>query len=220
MRLPLRLEKALSLVDNFLKGADIACDHAYLSRKLLVTKKAQYMIATDIAEGPLLAAKRTLLPFGNRAEIRKGYGLQPLLANEVDVIFICGLGAETMVEILADGIKRFENTEFILQVNGDPSPLREFLLEYPIAKEAIVLDRDRYYQIINVKKGYPLGKERWLTLGPGLRLGSLVQEPVAQEYMKKRLQDIKKAIKNLQPDDLRGAALREEASFYERQLFS
>lgn len=99
MRLPLRLEKALSLTDDFAKGADIACDHAYLSRQLLATKQAQYMIATDIAEGPLLAAKRTLSPFVNRAEIRKGYGLQPLLDNEVNVIFICGLGAETMVEI-------------------------------------------------------------------------------------------------------------------------
>ncbi|HHY18888.1 MAG TPA: SAM-dependent methyltransferase, partial [Firmicutes bacterium] len=126
MGLPARLEKLQLVAGRFDVGADVACDHAYLSRSLLKTNQANYMIATDVAKKPLIVAKKTLRYFPDRSEVRLGYGLRPLKDNEADVIFISGLGAETIVEILEDGIDRFDKADFLLQVNGDPTELRRF----------------------------------------------------------------------------------------------
>lgn len=208
MRLPKRLKKAVSIIGNINIGADIACDHAYLSQYLLKTNQAKYMIATDLAEAPLLTARKNLANYRDRSDIRLGYGLDPLQDNEADTIFICGLGAKTMVQILAKGMTRFVQTTFVLQVNGDPSPLRQFLLDQPIAKEEIVTERNRYYQIIVVKEGYQLGKEKWSEAT--LRIGTLYQTALGKEYLNKRLDDINKALYYIDTEDEQSEKLKIE----------
>ncbi len=223
MGLPARLEKLQLVAGRFDVGADVACDHAYLSRSLLKTNQANYMIATDVAKKPLIVAKKTLRYFPDRSEVRLGYGLRPLKDNEADVIFISGLGAETIVEILEDGIDRFDKADFLLQVNGDPTELRRFLLDKPIYKEEMVKERDRYYQIVAIKKGYPEGKELWSIKDKRyqnavFRLGTLSATDLGHEYMRKRLRDIDKALIQLRKDDPRGDELRIEAAYYRKKL--
>ncbi len=208
MRLPKRLKKAASLIGNINSGADIACDHAYLSQYLLKTNQAKYMIATDLAEAPLLIARKNLANYRDRSDIRLGYGLDPIQDNEVDTIFVCGLGAKTIVQILAEGMSRFANTTFVLQVNGDPSPLRQFLLDQPIVKEEMVYERNRYYQIIVVKEGYQLGKEKWSEAT--LRIGTLYETILGREYLNKRLADINKALNYIDTEDEQSEKLRKE----------
>lgn len=220
MGLPKRLIKVASMVDKVNCGADIACDHAYLSRYLLKINKADYMIASDVNEGPLGIAKKTLATYSNCSETRLGYGLSTINDNEVDVVFICGLGAETIVEILKQDWHRFKNVKFVLQVNGDPSPLRCFLVDKPIKQEDIIKDRGHYYQIIVVKEGYPLGRQIWKNLRVGLRIGTLYKKTLGLEYIIRRLNDIEKALRGLQNDDLRGDLLRQEQRYYNNLLLN
>lgn len=219
--IPERLKKAAQLAGRIHIGADIACDHAYLSYYLLDTNLADYMIAADIKANPLANAKRTLSRFIDRSDLRLGFGLQPLTNGEADAIFICGLGAETIVEILQDGMSRFKNTIFILQVNGDPSPLRQYLMDKPVAREEIVKEHHHYYQILVSKEGYPCGEQMWgKNAETILRIGQLYQTELGQEYLKKRINDVEKALKNLELHDPRGRNLREELRCYSQLLKS
>lgn len=212
---PERLIRLAKLAGPIKTGADIACDHAYLSYYLLKHNQANFMIATDIRANPLENAKRTLKPFRDRSELRLGFGLQPLTPGEVDTIFISGLGAETIVEILQEGMERFLNATFVLQVNGNPSPLRAFLMSKSIFTEDIVKENRHYYQIIVVKEGYKKGEQIWQGGVPILRIGSLYRSELGREYLSKRLGDIEEALSGLLPDDPRGKDLRAERSLFQ-----
>ena len=216
--IPERLKRLAELVGRIGTGADVGCDHAYLSHYLLKNDLAQYMIATDINMNPLKYARRTLRPFQSRSQIRQGYGLRPIDPGEVDAIFIGGLGAETIVEILEDGMERFPGTTFALQVNGDPSPLREFLLSKPIYREDIIKENRHYYQIIIVKEGYRHGEQIWNGTGPILQIGTLYKTEVGKNYLKKCLADIEEALRGIGPADVRGQHLREKHNFFTQLL--
>ena len=103
--LPLKLDERLKTCCSFLRGralADIGTDHAYLPAVLAATGKVPHAIASDIAEGPLRAAEKTLLEYGveKLIELRKCDGLSGFLPGEAEDFVIAGMGGELIARIL------------------------------------------------------------------------------------------------------------------------
>mgnify|MGYP003295625263 CR=1 FL=1 len=81
--------------------ADVDCDHGYLGIHLLTTGVAKRMIASDINDGPLQAARRNARKFG--VQDKMSFHLCPGVRDvprDFDVMVCAGMGGDTMVSIL------------------------------------------------------------------------------------------------------------------------
>ena len=66
--------------------ADIGTDHAYVAVKLINDKRANKVIASDIRQGPVDSAKRTVRKYNmeDKIDVRLGAGLSTISENEAD----------------------------------------------------------------------------------------------------------------------------------------
>lgn len=69
MNLSQRLNAVIDLVSSAYCGADVGCDHGYISIELINRNIAEQMIAMDIRKGPLLRAKEHVLQYGMENKI-------------------------------------------------------------------------------------------------------------------------------------------------------
>ena len=79
---------------------DVGCDHAQLAVYLLEEGIAADVIASDIGEGPLQAAARTIAAHGLNGKIRTmlSDGLQNIPPEGLTDIIIAGIGAAERTE--------------------------------------------------------------------------------------------------------------------------
>ena len=94
MRLSRRLETILSMVPPGLSTADIGTDHGLVAAELISRGICPRVIATDLREGPLSAARALVKERGlqEKIDLRLGDGLAPLEPGEVQVILMAGMG--------------------------------------------------------------------------------------------------------------------------------
>lgn len=80
-----RLAMCAELVSGYGIACDVGTDHAYLATELLKSGKCKRVIASDVAEGPLNAAKRTLIQTGfiDSAELILSDGLLNVSSGEL-----------------------------------------------------------------------------------------------------------------------------------------
>ena len=99
-----RLEAAADLIRAPLH-ADIGSDHAALPLSLLRCGRAGRVVMVEKTAGPLEVARQAarLAGLGDRAELRLGDGLAPMLPHELESVSLTGLGARTMLGILERG---------------------------------------------------------------------------------------------------------------------
>ena len=99
-----RLQAAAELI-RAERHADIGSDHATLPIWLLRSGRAGRVTLVEKTAGPLEVAQRAVTQAGltNRAELRLGDGLEPLLAHELESVSLTGMGARTMLGILERG---------------------------------------------------------------------------------------------------------------------
>ena len=99
-----RLEAVAALVPPCRTLADVGTDHAYLPVLLLQEGKIEQAIAGDVVPGPCEAARHTVRQFHleNRITVRQGSGLTVLAPGEAETAVMAGMGAETMLQILAE----------------------------------------------------------------------------------------------------------------------
>lgn len=132
---------------------DVGTDHAKLPVYLLDKKTITGSVASDIHKGPLDKAKIFVEACGYSDEIKLvlADGLSGITLDAPCDIAICGMGGETMVNILsaADGVKD-GNVRLLLQPMTDFSLLRSYLSKngFAIIDEDIVFSDDREYQCI------------------------------------------------------------------------
>lgn len=102
--LDVRLEAAADLIRAPLH-IDIGSDHAALPLALLRCGRAGRVVIVEKTAGPLEVARQAvrLSGLGDRAELRLGDGLIPLLPGELESVSLTGLGARTMLGILERG---------------------------------------------------------------------------------------------------------------------
>ena len=125
-----RIAAMINFVPLNAKVADVGADHGYLSIELAKSKRASYVIATDLNPAPLDAAKKNIAAadLENVIETRLGDGLQVLNVGEVDTVCIGGIGGALICKILEDAPQIFQSVEnFILQPMNAADKLKNFL---------------------------------------------------------------------------------------------
>ncbi|HEY8418914.1 MAG TPA: class I SAM-dependent methyltransferase [Clostridia bacterium] len=171
MRLSKRLQSIADCVNYYDTIADIGCDHGKLSVYLISKGRCSKVLATDISP-------KSLEKTQNLAQSKKvsdkiitlcGDGLEPLInyGQKIDLAIIAGLGGYEIIKI----IERDKNfiDRYILSPQQNVSILRKKLNEfgYKIINDFIVLDKSKFYDIIEVEKGYQELNELELEWGIG-----------------------------------------------------
>lgn len=138
--------------------ADIGSDHAYLPVYLVQNGIASAVVAGEIKDGHLTAARATVYKVSllDKISVRKGDGFAVLLPGEVEVAVIAGMGGDTIISILeaspeiTSGLKRL-----ILQPMVGARVVRGWLIEHGwfIAAEQLVKEDGHLYEIIVAERG-------------------------------------------------------------------
>ena len=151
-----RLNKIAELVSGTGIAADVGTDHAYLAAELINSGKCSKVIASDVKEGPLEAARNTVEKYGiqDKVELVLSDGLEKVDLNGVTDVVIAGMGGETITAIIGQCDAEMDNIRFILQPMTKVELLRKNLyeLKFEITEEYAVDDKDKIYVIIVAEK--------------------------------------------------------------------
>jgi tRNA (adenine22-N1)-methyltransferase len=150
----MRLERVAVQVPAGARLADIGSDHGYLPVALMRRGTLVSAVAGEVALTPFHAAQNTVRASAleHLVTVRLADGLAAIEpADAITVISICGMGGETIRDILDAGKSRLNGQErLILQPNGGEQPLRRWLMEnsYRILHEEVLRENSFYYEII------------------------------------------------------------------------
>ena len=155
MKLSKRLQTVASFVPDNSKIIDVGCDHALLDIYLMENLKNIQILATDINENPLKIAKTNLekYNFQDKITLKQMNGIENI-PNTIDTIIIAGMGGILITDILKPGkLKNIKN--IILAPNNEFQTVRRHLkkINFQIAKEELIIDSEKPYLILLLKKG-------------------------------------------------------------------
>jgi tRNA (adenine22-N1)-methyltransferase len=150
----MRLERVAAQVPAGARLADIGSDHGYLPVALLRRGVITAAVAGERALTPFNAAVRTVRDNGleQQVTVRLADGLAAIEPGDgITAISLCGMGGETIRDILASGKARLSGQErLVLQPNGGEQPLRQWLMDnaYRIVYEEVLRENRFDYEII------------------------------------------------------------------------
>ena len=156
-----RLERVATHIPTGARLADIGSDHAYLPVALIHRGAIAAAVAGEVATTPFHAARRTVDDNGlaQHITVRLADGLAAIeVADEISAISLCGMGGETIRDILDSGKAHLNGRErLILQPNGGEQPLRQWLMDngYQILHEELLRENRFYYEIIVAERSGP-----------------------------------------------------------------
>lgn len=158
MILSKRLTAAASFVERGSTVADIGTDHAYLPVYLLENGTAVFAYATDINTQPLERAKTNIEKCGflSKTAFVLTDGLSGMDKYTFDTAAICGMGGDTIVEILDDApFVKERKIKLILQPMSAVERLRKYLAGngFVISDESLCCDAGKYYFTLSVIAG-------------------------------------------------------------------
>ncbi|WP_256667401.1 tRNA (adenine(22)-N(1))-methyltransferase [Pseudomonas sp. Fl5BN2] len=160
--LSMRLERVAAHVPAGARLADIGSDHGYLPVALMRRGAIATAVAGEVALTPFHAAERTVRESSleQRITVRLADGLAAIeAADRITAISICGMGGETIRDILDSGKAHLSGQErLILQPNGGEQPLRQWLMEndYRILCEELLRENRFDYEIIVAERAGPV----------------------------------------------------------------
>jgi len=160
--LSMRLERVAAQVPRGARLADIGSDHAYLPVALMRRGVIEAAVAGEVASTPFHAAQRTVRDNGleQHVTVRLADGLAAIEpADAITAISVCGMGGETIRDILDSGKAHLSGRErLILQPNGGEQPLRYWLMSngYRILSEELLHENRFYYEIITAERAEPV----------------------------------------------------------------
>lgn len=143
-----RLKAAAALCRRGVTVCDVGTDHALLACHLAMNG-AKEIIASDINDGPLEAARETVIRTGvKNVRVLKSDGLQNI--DFADDVIICGMGGELIADIINGCRFLSEDTHFILQPMTKAEILRRRLYAdgFEILEERTAYDGKRAYVIM------------------------------------------------------------------------
>jgi tRNA (adenine22-N1)-methyltransferase len=158
----MRLERVAAHVPADARLADIGSDHGYLPVALMHRGAIAAAVAGEVAMTPFHAAQRTVREndLDQRVTVRLANGLAAIEPGDgITAISICGMGGETIRDILDSGKAHLSGQErLILQPNGGEQPLRQWLMEngYGILGEELLRENRFYYEIIVAERIGPV----------------------------------------------------------------
>lgn len=153
-----RLAALKKLAGSGNTAADIGCDHGYLSMALVESGAYCRVIACDLREGPLSAAREHIAAAGlnGQIECRQADGLNALAPGEADTIILAGMGGALMIRILRAGEKAARRADrLVLQPQSEVGEFRRWLREngYGILEEEMIAEDGKYYPMMAVRPG-------------------------------------------------------------------
>ncbi|WP_445178052.1 tRNA (adenine(22)-N(1))-methyltransferase [Pseudomonas sp. McL0111] len=157
-----RLERVAAHVPVGARLADIGSDHGYLPVALMRRGAIAAAVAGEVAMTPFRAAERTVRDndLEQHISVRLASGLAAIEPGDgITAISICGMGGETIRDILEHGKSRLSGHErLILQPNGGEQPLRKWLMEngYCILCEELLRENRFDYEIIVAERAGPV----------------------------------------------------------------
>lgn len=158
MKLSSRLLSCAQMVQPGNVAADVGTDHGYLPIYLLEQGICPRVIASDIREMPLEAAKRS----ARRAGIMEGIsfylsdGLKNLPVDEFQTVICAGMGGDCIIHILeATRAVWTPDYQLILQPQSSANDLRKWLGEhgFSICREQLSQDGKFVYTAMEVRYG-------------------------------------------------------------------
>ncbi|MPQ69669.1 tRNA (adenine-N(1))-methyltransferase [Pseudomonas sp. MWU12-2323] len=158
----MRLERVAAQVPAGARLADIGSDHGYLPVALMRRGVIAAAVAGEVALTPFHAAERTVREndLEQRISVRLANGLTAIEPGDgITAISICGMGGETIRDILESGKAQLSGQErLILQPNGGEQPLRQWLMEndYGILCEELLRENRFDYEIIVAERVGPV----------------------------------------------------------------
>lgn len=199
MKISKRLRVISDLIPDNSFILDIGCDHALLDIYTVLNKKNVSAIASDINKGPLEFAKKNVDKYNvsDKVSVTLGDGLSSYKKG-VDTVIISGLGSNTIISILNNGLDVLDNIDrLIISSNNDYYFLRKGIcdLGFYICDEKIVYDNGKYYPIIVFKKGTCRYNNFELKYGPVLLKNKDKVFKDYLEFQKKKLVKIYKELR-------------------------
>lgn len=158
----MRLERVAAQMPVHARLADIGSDHAYLPVALMRRGLITAAVAGEVALTPFRSAERTVREndLEQQITVRMADGLAAIEPGDgITAISICGMGGETIRDILDSGKAFLTGLErLILQPNGGEQPLRQWLMEngYRILSEEILRENGFDYEIIVAERSGPV----------------------------------------------------------------
>jgi tRNA (adenine22-N1)-methyltransferase len=158
----MRLERVAAHVPAGARLADIGSDHGYLPVALLRRGVISAAVAGEVALTPFRSAERTVREsrLEHMIAVRLASGLAAIEPGDgITAISLCGMGGETIRDILEAGKSRLSGRErLILQPNGGEQPLRQWLMthDYRILREEMLRENRFYYEIIVAERDGPV----------------------------------------------------------------
>lgn len=150
-----RLQACAAYVGRGSAVCDVGTDHAQLAVHLIETGISERVIASDIGEGPLAAAQRTIEKHGLSSKIRTilSDGLQNIPPEGLTDVVIAGMGGETMVHILETCPFPLTEIRLILQPMTKADVLRQWLYRngFAIMQETCVRDDRFLYAVMRAE---------------------------------------------------------------------
>lgn len=143
-----RLTAAYELCREGKIAADVGCDHAQLACRLASNKSAS-VIASDVRQGPLDAAQRTVAQSGvHNVKLLLSDGLDEV--DFADDVIICGMGGELIADIAERCRFKNEDTRFILQPMTKAEVMRKRLYAagFDLLEERTAIDSGKTYSVM------------------------------------------------------------------------
>lgn len=180
-----RIEAIYSLIDTKDRVVDVGCDQAKLA--LMLSKRGQFSIASDISENVINKAKETIE--SDLIDLRVSNGLDNIKEGEANTLVLAGMGTHTILDILNNTKLRFN--KIITISNNYHDILRDKMndLNYKVDSELIIKENNKYYNLILFVPGNRKYSDSELLLGL-----NHIDENLYNEYLKvllKKYEDIK-----------------------------
>lgn len=148
-----RLRAVSGMVTRGNRVCDVGCDHGFVPIYLVQQGISPGVLAMDLREGPLRAAREHVASYGleGQIETRLSDGLHNYNIGEADTLICAGMGGGLMMRILeAEPEKTGSFRELVLQPQSELERFRHFLREsgYLILDEEMVEEDGKFYQMI------------------------------------------------------------------------
>lgn len=158
----MRLERVAAHVPAGARLADIGSDHGYLPVALMRRGSIVAAVAGEVALTPFRSAERTVREndLDQLITVRMADGLAAIQPEDgITAISICGMGGETIRDILDSGKAHLSGDErLVLQPNGGEQPLRQWLMDngYCILSEEVLRENRFDYEVIVAERAGPV----------------------------------------------------------------
>lgn len=153
----MKLKGRLKLIADKIPECNVLCDigtdHGYIPVYAVLNNLCRKAIACDVKKGPLQFAKENIRKYDLEKiiEVRCGDGLEPIRADEADVIIIAGMGGTLIKNILNKGIEKAKAVKsLIIQPMNSLDEVRRWLYSnsFEIADEELVNEGEKIYNVI------------------------------------------------------------------------